>query len=109
MNLPDLKSSVILRMLIVATLTLLLLIPAVFVESLISERSSRRDSATLEVSESWGGAQTLTGPVLSLPFKEFSKDEKGAVSFSFLYAHFLLTKLLVKGSVKPEIRYRGIY
>ncbi len=109
MNLPDLKSSVILRMLIVATLTLLLLIPAVFVESLISERSSRRDSATLEVSESWGGAQTLTGPVLSLPFKEFSKDEKGAVSFSILYAHFLPTKLLVKGSVKPEIRYRGIY
>jgi inner membrane protein len=75
-----LKSSIILRMFIVAALTLLLLIPAVFVQALISERSSRRDSATLEVSQSWGGAQTLIGPILSIPFKELSKDEKGVVS-----------------------------
>ena len=109
MNESRLKSSVILRMVIVAALTLLLLIPAVFVQSLISERSSRQASATSEVSQSWGGAQTLIGPILSIPFKEFSKDEKGAVSFSVRYAHFLPNNLLIKGSLKPEIRYRGIY
>ena len=109
MNESKLRSSVILRMFIVAALTMLLLIPAMFVQSLISERSSRRDSATLEVSESWGGAQTLVGPVLSIPFKEFSKDEKGTVSYSIRYAHFLPNTLLIKGSLKPEIRYRGIY
>ena len=109
MNESKLKTSVILRMVIVAALTLLLLIPAVFVQSLISERSSRRASATLEVSQSWGGAQTLIGPILSIPFKEFSKDEKGAVLFSIRYAHFLPNNLLIKGSLKPEIRYRGIY
>jgi inner membrane protein len=109
MNESRLKSSVILRMLIVAALTLLLLIPAVFVHILVSERSERRDSATAEVSQSWGGAQTLTGPILSLPFKEFSKDEKGNVSFSIRYAHFLPGKLLIRGSLKPELRYRGIY
>ena len=96
-------------MLIVAALTLLLLVPTVFVQSLISERSSRRDSTTVEVSQSWGGAQTLIGPILSIPFKEFSKDEKGVVSFSTRYAHFLPNNLLIKGSLKPEIRYRGIY
>jgi len=96
-------------MLIVGALTLLLLIPAVFVESLILERSSRQASATLEVSESWGGAQTLVGPILSLPFKEFSTNEKGEVSFSILYVHVLPGNLRIKGTLKPEIRYRGIY
>ena len=109
MNESKLKSSVILRMVIVAALTLLLLIPTVFVDSLVSERSSRRASATLEVSKSWGSAQTLIGPILSIPFKEVSKDKKGAGSFSIRYAHFLPKNLLIKGSLKPEIRYRGIY
>lgn len=109
MNESRLKSSIILRMFIIAGLTLLLLIPALFVESLVSERSSRRDAATLEVSQSWGGVQTLIGPILSIPFKEFSKDEKGVVSFTVRYAHFLPSNLFIRGLLNPEIRYRGIY
>lgn len=109
MNESRLKSSIILRMFIIAGLTLLLLIPALFVESLVSERSSRRDAATLEVSQSWGGVQTLIGPILSIPFKEFSKDEKGVVSFTVRYAHFLPSTLFIRGLLNPEIRYRGIY
>jgi len=109
MNESRLKSSIILRMFIIAGLTLLLLIPALFVESLVSERSSRRDAATLEVSQSWGGVQTLIGPILSIPFKEFSKDEKGVVSLTVRYAHFLPSTLFIRGLLNPEIRYRGIY
>jgi len=104
-----LQSSAILRMVIIAALTLLLLIPALFVHFLVSERSSRREEATAEVSRSWGGAQTLTGPVVTLPYREISRNEQGAVSASVRYAHFLPVRLLVKGSVTPEIRYRGIY
>jgi inner membrane protein len=96
-------------MFIIAALTLLLLIPAFFVESLISERTSRRDSATSEVSQRWGGVQTLIGPILSIPFKEYSKDEKGVVSFTVHTAHFLPSSLQIRGSLSPEIRYRGIY
>ncbi len=104
-----LKSSIILRMFIIAGLTLLLLIPALFVESLISERSSRRDVAAQEVSQSWGGIQTVIGPILSIPFKEFSKDEKGVISTTVAYAHFLPSTLNIRGVLNPEIRYRGIY
>ena len=76
-----LKSSVILRMFIIGGLTLLLLIPALFIdESLISERRSRRDAATNDVSQSWGGTQTLVGPILTVPFKELEKNEKGVVA-----------------------------
>jgi inner membrane protein len=109
MNGSMLKSSIILRMFIIAGLTLLLLVPALFVESLISERRSRREDATLEVSRSWGAIQTLTGPVLTIPYKEFSTDEKGIVSYTVRHAHFLPSRLLIRGSLQPEIRYRGIY
>lgn len=105
-----LKSSVILRMVIIGGLTILLLIPTIFIdESLISERMSRRDAATSDVSRSWGGIQTLTGPILTVPFKEFDKNEKGVVSYSIRYAHFLPSNLYIKGNLNPEIRYRGIY
>jgi len=109
MNESKLKSSIILRMFIVAGLTLLLLIPTVFVDFLISERQLRRDSAATEVSESWGGSQTIIGPILSVPFREFSRDQKGNVSFTIRHAHFLPSRLLILGSATPEIRYRGIY
>ncbi len=109
MNESKLKSSVILRMFIIAGLTLVLLVPSVFVDSLISERSARRTEATFEVSQSWGGAQTLTGPILTVPFKEFSKDENGTLSFLVQYAHFLPSTLSLQGSLTPEVRYRSIY
>ena len=104
MNESRLKSSVILRMLIVAALTMLLLVPAVFVHILVSERSERRDSATAEVSQSWGTAQMITGPILSLPFREFSKDERGNVTSSIRFAHFLPGSLVINGSKKTELR-----
>ncbi len=109
MNESALKSSVILRMFIVAALSLLLSVPALFVDSLISERKSRRNAATLEVSQSWGGIQTLTGPILSIPYQEFFKDDKGVVTHAVRNAHFLPSRLEIRGSLQPEIRYRGIY
>jgi len=109
MNESRLKSSIILRMVIIAGLTLILLIPALFVEALVTERSSRRAAATQSVSESWGGAQTLVGPVLSVPFKESSTNENGVVSTIIRYAHFLPSTLHIQGTLNPEIRYRGIY
>jgi len=104
-----LKSSILLRMFIVGGLSLVLFIPAVFVESIISERESRRDAVTKEISQSWGSSQILTGPVVSIPFKKLSKDEKGTVSSFIQYAHFLPSKLNIRCSLKPEVRYRGIY
>jgi inner membrane protein len=109
MSESKLKSSVILRMSIIAALTLLLLIPTFYVEPLISERSSRRNEATQGVSQRWGGMQTLTGPILTIPFKEYSKNEKGVVQFAIRHAHFLPASLHIRSELKPEVRYRGIY
>jgi inner membrane protein len=99
----------ILRMVIVGTLALFLLIPTYFVESVVEERGARRNSAANEVSQSWGASQTITGPIVTIPFKEFSKDDKGNLLTSTRYAHFLPSRLSIRSALEPEIRYRGIY
>ena len=109
MNESMLKNSVILRMVIVAALTLLLLIPTLFIDFLVSERQHTRDSAITEVSQSWGGSQTLTGPILSVPYRELVEQQKGMFVNTLRYMHFLPSKLTVRSTLTPEIRYRGIY
>lgn len=104
-----LKNSALLRMAIVAGLSLFLLIPTLFIESVIKERQQRRDSSINEISQSWGGSQTITGPIVTIPYKVLSKDDKGNPVTYLRYAHFLPTRLNIRSTLKPEIRYRGIY
>lgn len=98
-----------LKLFIVGFLTLCLLIPAAMVKELIREREQTRDEAVREVSSSWGAAQTVGGPVLTVPYRRTETDEKGKVTVSTAYAHFLPSTLTVNGNVAPEKRYRGIY
>jgi inner membrane protein len=109
MNESKLKSSVTLRMFVMAMVILFLLILAAVVKSLISERQHRRDEAVKEVSQKWGNAQTITGPVLTLPFRKPAKDEKGKTVFYTDSLHIMPETLQAEVDLKPEIRYRGIY
>lgn len=89
-------------------ITLLLMIPALMIGILISEREDRQEEAIREIGSKWAIAQDLTGPVLSIPYYEYRKDIHGGTK-ELHYAHFLPEKLDVTGKVKPEKRYRGIY
>ena len=99
-NLHRIKQSLSFRLTIIGLLSLVLLIPAHMIQSLIIERQDRRDNAIKEVSQKWGGSQILTGPILSIPFRDTSKTK---------YIHFLPDELMIKASINPDIRYRGIY
>ena len=105
----DIKNSIGTRLFIIAVLTLLFLIPAVMIQSLISERKARRDVAASEISASWGSKQTLVGPIISVPYFSHVKDDKNNLITTTKYAHFLPEDVQIKGSLQPEIRYRGIY
>lgn len=95
---------------IIFVLVLLLLIPASMVERLIQEREGRQIEAHEEVSSKWGGMQTLSGPVLVLPFRELIRDTNGlAVNSRYRYAYFLPDQLNVTGDIAPEKRHRGIF
>ena len=101
--------SVTLKLFIIGFLVLVLLIPANLVQGLIAERESTRDQATAEISGKWGDAQTIGGPVLTVPYRRTVTDEKGKTSVETAYAHLLPETLNVTGSVAPEKRYRGLY
>ena len=104
-----LKNSMGLRLGIIALLTLLLLIPASMIQSTIEERQERRDSVINEINQKWGTSQTLSGPVLTIPYRYYYRNNKDEIMSSTNYLHFLPTILQINGKVNPEIRYRGIY
>lgn len=96
------------RLAIIIVLSLLLTIPAMMIEGLINERSHSGTEAVLEVGSKWGGRQTITGPVLTIPFtKVVMSDGKAQTVFQNLY--ILPESLKVNSVLKPEIRYRGIF
>lgn len=89
------------KAILIGILVIILLIPANMIMELISEREQRQFEAKGEVSGKWGDSQTITGPVLVIPY--YSKP--GVTST----AVFLPEKLTVNGELLPEIRRRGIY
>jgi len=109
------KNSVSIRIFTIGFLILLMLIPISMIENLIEERERRQNEATMEVSSKWGEKQTITGPVLTIPFRTYAKVFEGENSAKFKlvesrsYAHFLPEELLINGDVSPEVRYRGMY
>jgi inner membrane protein len=104
-----LRSSVGIRLVIIGALGLMLLIPALMVQSLIKERQHRRNGVVHEVSKKWGRTQIVSGPIMTVPFKKYYKDKKGNLRYSTHYAHFLPDDLNIEGAMNPEVRYRGIY
>lgn len=108
-----LRGSQILRLITIGCLVLVLQIPIMVVDGLVSERQMRRQEAVTEVSGKWGGAQSLVGPALVVPYtvRWTEENAKGRiVSRSATHnAVFLPERLKVTGDVKSEIRRRGIY
>jgi inner membrane protein len=104
-----LRGSVLLRMLFVMVLSLLLLIPQMMIESLITERQQRRDSVTSEVSNKWGRNQTIVGPILVLPYKWATKNDQGKSIEGVDNIYVLPRKLNVESQLSSEVRYRSIF
>lgn len=86
---------------VILVIILLLLIPKIMIQQLIRERENRQQEAIHEVSDKWGQSQTLSGPILSIPYYEPGGTKK--------YAHFLPDALNIDGNISPESRHRGIF
>jgi inner membrane protein len=104
------RQAATLKGIVIFFLVLILLIPAFMIESLIREREGRQREAIYEVSSKWGQAQTITGPVLVIPFEQVHRNTEGReLSRETKYAYFLPDQLVVNGEVTPEKRHRGIF
>ncbi len=103
------KSKLLVKGLLIGGLALLLLIPAYFVQNVISEREARQKEAFNEVSSKWAGSQNITGPVLVLPYTESLTSANGQTTTLKRLAYVLPDRLTIESDVKPEERHRGIF
>ncbi|MBU8893876.1 MAG: cell envelope integrity protein CreD [Bacteroidales bacterium] len=102
------KNSITIKFIIIGLLILIMLIPAGMIKTLIIERNSLRDNVVSEVSYKWGNPQTIAGPIITIPYKTYFKNDAEIIE-QINYAYFLPENLQIDGEINPEIRYRGIY
>ena len=105
----NLRTSVIARLLIMGLILIGLLIPLTMVQSVVTERAARRDSVAAEMSGTWGGPQTIAGPVLIVPYRCVIAENDGRTRQMTLRATFLPEALDVQGVLEPEVRQRSLF
>ncbi|MBT1686203.1 cell envelope integrity protein CreD [Dawidia soli] len=107
------RESVFVKLFTIGILTLILLIPQSWIESLIRERQYRASSVVNEITSKWSGPQTLAGPVLVIPFTNRERIDKGKDGIEIREwkqdAYFLPEQLDVKGNVTPQVLHRGLF
>lgn len=105
LNLPQ---SITFKVLGIGFLALLMLIPLAEVQSLIGERSGLRTQALADISQRWGAAQHVGGPVLAIPKRVRVQTSSGWITQSHTEI-VLADRLDVGGKLLPEVRRYGIY
>ena len=88
------------KVLFIALLSLLLLIPSLMISSLGEERKQTATQAENEIASKWGLPQHVTGPVISIP----------VVNGKQKTYHYILPKTLnIEADLKSQTLYRNIY
>jgi inner membrane protein len=112
------KHPLVKKIVAIALLTALLMIPLMMIESIVYERSAYRDQAHNSIAQSWTGAQQLVGPLLVVPYKEHYTlsvwdEEKKRYQQKKQTRHGRLLimpeDLTIDGDITTETRKRGIY
>ncbi|MEX1168205.1 MAG: inner membrane CreD family protein, partial [Hydrogenophaga sp.] len=107
------------KTLIIGFLMALLAIPLEMVSGLIRERTENRSQATTEIARAHAGAQTITGPVLHVPYTEtftrtvvvdVNADKKREETVTVARVMSVFPKSLdTRTHLKTETRWRGIF
>lgn len=100
-------SKLMIKTVIIGIIILILQIPKAYVEDLIHEREARQTEAVNEVSSKWASKQNITGPVIVVPYYEYSDSVQKNRTKHFAY--FLPDQLNISSTLNPIEKYRGIY
>ncbi|HTF17332.1 MAG TPA: cell envelope integrity protein CreD [Chryseolinea sp.] len=108
-----LQESIMVKLASIGFLVIILLIPGEWIDHIIEERQDRSAEMIREVSDKWSGPQTLSGPILVVPFVvkeviDLGKDGK-EIREHLEKAYFLPQSLQVTGVVTPEKLSRGLF
>ena len=104
MDLNEDSYSASLRFVIVTVLIGVLMVPLVLVSCVVSEREGFRNEAIRGISQSWGGAQRIVGPMLVIPFVRVVDDIE-----TVQHVHVMPSELDMRIDSDYEIRERAIY
>jgi len=96
------KESVTLRIILIAAIIIILLIPLFMIQSLIEERQAYREDAVREISKGWAGSQIVSGPVLSILSSKEEKDKDGKTFITNLQTNLLPENLNYDVELIPE-------
>jgi inner membrane protein len=97
------------KVLFIGFLVLLLLIPLGMLKGLIAERSRLRSMAEADISNSWGGAQMLGGPVLVMPFRYRRYYSHGVTDIVTDEIYVLPQELAIEGGLATQVLRRGLH
>jgi len=98
------------KLIVIGMLIIILLIPKLMILELIHERQANSMQVVNEVMSKWSNEQTISGPILFVPFKKRiydAKEEKYNEVTSF--ATFLPKDLNIEGELMPKKLTRSIY
>lgn len=107
------EESIMIKLFSIGFLVLILLLPASWIQDLMQERESRAEGVIQEISSKWSGSQTLSGPILVIPYKVQEKVDKGKDGIE-IFEHtekyyFLPEDLSIAGDITPDVLHRGIF
>ena len=108
-KLEKFSQSVTLKGLIILVLTLLMLIPGAMIRGLIRERQERSEETIGKINSKWSDAQTLCGPVITMPYAVYYTDDDNKSRVNHTSLTLTPEKLEVKAQLLPEVKYYGIY
>jgi inner membrane protein len=100
------KGKLFFKAVIIFVMAFFLWIPTNLIRDVINEREGRQREAIEEVSSKWAGKQTITGPILMIPYNGTAAN---GIAYQKKYAWFMADMLDITSSVAPQKRHRGIY
>jgi len=103
------RYSAIIKMVMIGVLVLLLLIPSFMVQDIIRERERNQEDVKREISSKWGQGQTVTGPIITVPYKVTRDIVDGKRRTETRHIHILPSDLEIDGDIDTSLLHRSIY
>lgn len=97
------KDSLGQKILLIAVISAVLMIPSLIISSLVSDREDTEESTVNEISDAWSGRQLISGPIISIPYDSISRRNNGGV------VRLLPSRMDFDAKLKSQQLHRGIY
>ncbi len=103
------RYAAIIKIATIGILILLLLIPSSMIQGLIREREQNQEQVKNEISSQWGQAQTISGPIITIPYEVTKKNTDGTTEKYINNIHLLPENLKIEGVLDTTSKHRNIY